>query len=51
MIQAVKAHGGKIVSNPYRIEGVGDLAYFEDTEGNRVGMMHYFGPPHPPEQR
>lgn len=51
MIAAVEAHGGKIVSKPYRIETVGDLAYFEDTEGNRAGMMHYFGAAHPPEQR
>jgi hypothetical protein len=26
---------------PYRIEGVGELIYFEDTEGNLVGAMQY----------
>ncbi len=40
---AVEAAGGRIVARPYRIEGVGDLAYFEDSEGNRAGMMEYFG--------
>ncbi len=42
---AVEAAGGRVVARPYRIEGVGDLAYFEDTEGNRAGMMEYFGDP------
>jgi predicted enzyme related to lactoylglutathione lyase len=50
-IKAIEANGGKIVSKTFRIEGVGDLAYFEDTEGNRAGTMHYFGAPFPPEQR
>ena len=49
-IKAIEASGGRIVSRPYRIENVGDLAYFEDTEGNRAGMMQYFGAPLPPEQ-
>jgi predicted enzyme related to lactoylglutathione lyase len=49
--KAIEAHGGKIVSGAYRIENVGDLAYFEDTEGNRAGVMHYFGADRPPEQR
>ena len=40
---AVEAGGGRIADPPYRIEGVGDLAYVEDTEGNRVGVMQYFG--------
>ena len=38
-IAAIEAHGGRIVSSPYRIENVGDLAYFEDTEGNRCGLI------------
>src|SRR6185312_17448065 len=33
---AVVANGGRIADPPYRIEGVGTLAYFEDTEGNRA---------------
>ncbi len=40
-IAAVQASGGKIVMQPYRIEGVGELIYFEDTEGNLVGAMQY----------
>jgi predicted enzyme related to lactoylglutathione lyase len=40
-LAAIEAYGGRIVSSPFRIEGVGDLAYFEDTEGNRVGVMQY----------
>lgn len=40
-IAAVEANGGKLVSGPYRIEGVGELAYFADTEGNIVGAMKY----------
>jgi predicted enzyme related to lactoylglutathione lyase len=38
---AIEANGGSIASKPYRIEGVGDLAYFEDSEGNRAGIMQY----------
>jgi hypothetical protein len=26
---------------PYRIEGVGELIYFEDTEGDLVGAKQY----------
>ena len=40
-IAAVEAGGGKIVMQPYRIEGVGELIYFEDPEGNLVGAMQY----------
>jgi predicted enzyme related to lactoylglutathione lyase len=40
-ISAVEAAGGKIIMQPYRIEGVGELIYFEDTEGNLVGAMQY----------
>jgi predicted enzyme related to lactoylglutathione lyase len=50
-ITAIEASGGSIVSKPYRIENVGDIAYFEDTEGNRAGMIHYFGGPRAPELR
>jgi predicted enzyme related to lactoylglutathione lyase len=49
-MNAIEANGGRIVSKPYRIEGVGDLAYFEDTEGNRAGVMQYQGPPHPADR-
>jgi predicted enzyme related to lactoylglutathione lyase len=51
ILKSVTARGGKIAASPFRIEGVGDLAYVEDPEGNRVGVMAYFGGPLPPEQR
>jgi predicted enzyme related to lactoylglutathione lyase len=38
---AIESAGGRIVMSEYRIEGVGNLIYFEDTEGNRVGAMQY----------
>jgi len=38
---AIEASGGKILMQPYRIDGVGELIYFEDTEGNFVGAMQY----------
>jgi predicted enzyme related to lactoylglutathione lyase len=38
---AVEAAGGRILTRPYSIEGVGKLVYFEDTEGNLVGAMQY----------
>ena len=37
----ILAHGGEILMQPYRIEGVGELIFFQDTEGNRVGAMQY----------
>ena len=40
-IAAIEGGGGRIVMQPYRIEGVGELIYFEDTEGNLVGAMQY----------
>lgn len=40
-IAAIESGGGRIVMQPYRIEGVGELIYFEDTEGNLVGAMQY----------
>ena len=41
---AVEAAGGRILAPPFYIEGVGRLAYFEDTEGNFVGVMQYDQP-------
>jgi predicted enzyme related to lactoylglutathione lyase len=38
---AVVANGGRIDMPEVRIEGVGNLLYFSDTEGNRVGAMKY----------
>ena len=40
-ITAIEANGGKIVMPPFQIQGVGELAYFEDTEGNICGIMQY----------
>jgi predicted enzyme related to lactoylglutathione lyase len=40
-IAAVESNGGKIITRPYRIEGVGELVYLEDTEGNLLGAMQY----------
>ncbi len=38
---AIPAHGGTITLPPFRIEGVGTLVMFLDTEGNRAGAMQY----------
>lgn len=40
---AVVANGGRIAVAEYRIEGVGNVIYFIDTEGNRVAAMKYDG--------
>ena len=37
----IAAHGGTVVMEPYRIDGVGELIMFLDSEGNRVGAMQY----------
>jgi predicted enzyme related to lactoylglutathione lyase len=39
VLAAAEAHGGKLHAPPYMIEGVGTVAYIEDSEGNRVGLM------------
>jgi len=40
-LEAVRANGGKVLMQPYRIEGVGDIGYFEDSEGNICGVAQY----------
>jgi predicted enzyme related to lactoylglutathione lyase len=40
-IAAIEAGGGKIIMPRFRIEGVGDLIFFQDTEGNLLGAMQY----------
>jgi predicted enzyme related to lactoylglutathione lyase len=40
-IAAVIAAGGKLVMQRTRIEGVGELIYFRDPEGNLIGAMQY----------
>jgi predicted enzyme related to lactoylglutathione lyase len=37
----IEEAGGRIVMQKFRIETVGDLIHFEDTEGNHVGAMQY----------
>jgi hypothetical protein len=39
--QAVRDSGGRIVMEKTTIVGVGDLVFFEDTEGNVAGAMRY----------
>jgi hypothetical protein len=43
-IAAIEAAGGRILAPPFYIQDVGRLAYFEDTEGNFVGVMQYDRP-------
>lgn len=40
-IASIEANGGTIVMQPFHIEGVGQLIYFEDPEGNVCGAMQY----------
>lgn len=40
-IAAIEAGGGKVIMAPFRIEGVGELIFFQDTEGNIAGAMQY----------
>lgn len=38
---AVRAAGGRIIMEKAVIAGVGELIFFEDTEGNVAGAMRY----------
>jgi predicted enzyme related to lactoylglutathione lyase len=40
-IKAIEAAGGQIDMHPFHIDGAGDLVFFIDTEGNRIGAMQY----------
>lgn len=40
-IAAVIEHGGQLAMDEFRIEDVGNGAFFVDTEGNRFGAMQY----------
>ena len=40
-VKAIEAGGGRLVTGRFRIEGVGEIAYFEDTEGNRAAIMQH----------
>ena len=41
VMAAVRASGGRILMEPAIIPGVGELIFFQDTEGNVVGAMRY----------
>lgn len=41
IIAGVVANGGTIAMSEFRIEGVGNGAYFLDTEGNRFAALQY----------
>lgn len=41
VMSLIEAHGGKVISNPFTIEGVGRLFFMHDPEENRVGVMQY----------
>lgn len=38
---AIEAHGGTLLMQPFRLEGVGELIFFRDSEGNIAGAMQY----------
>lgn len=38
-VEMVEAHGGKVIRPKSAVPGVGWLAYCQDTEGNRFGLM------------
>lgn len=40
-VAAIEAHGGKVLMQPFQIEGVGRLVFFQDSEGNVAGAMQY----------
>lgn len=40
-VAAIQAAGGVVLMEPFRIEGVGRLIFFRDTEGNVAGAMQY----------
>ena len=47
-VAAIQANGGRIIMAPSVIEGVGELIYFKDSEGNIAGAMKYVNPPRQP---
>lgn len=38
-MKAVKKSGGKVMGKPMNIPGIGNFVMFQDSEGNRVGML------------
>ena len=43
-IEAVKNAGGEVQGEPMDIPGIGKFVMFQDTEGNRVGMLQPTNP-------
>jgi predicted enzyme related to lactoylglutathione lyase len=41
ILALIPRFGGTVISQPFSIDGVGRLAFFHDTEANRVGAMQY----------
>jgi len=41
LVRAVEARGGRMATQPLKLDGVGTLGYFEDTEGNLIGACQY----------
>lgn len=40
-VTAIEANGGQVIMQPFHIEGVGELIFFQDTERNIAGAMQY----------
>lgn len=40
-LAVVEERGGRVLLQPYRIDGVGEIGYFEDLEGNVCGIAQY----------
>jgi uncharacterized protein len=40
-IAALETNGGVLLTQPFRIDGVGELVYFQDSEGNALAAMQY----------
>jgi predicted enzyme related to lactoylglutathione lyase len=49
-VTAIEANGGHILMPPFTIEGVGDLIFFRDSEGNIAGAMQYVAGATPEDQ-
>ena len=43
-LAAIAAAGGRVVAGPFTIPTVGELAFFQDPEGNIAGAMQYESP-------
>ena len=44
-VEKVRQAGGKIVKDPYPVGEMGIVAYFQDPEGNTLGMWQDLPPP------